>query len=591
MVHIAITRSAPHIAFLLRTIAFFILCALFVMLASPAQADTITVTNTLNEGPGSLRQAILDAASGDVVVFDPAVFGINSTIQITEQLVISKSLTILGTANKTKIVGGYSGYQGRALQVMSDNHVALANLDFSNFGKTNPGDTKGIVGGAILNSGVLTITDSSFSNNGEYHWECCGMGNSGGAVANYGMMDIGNTTFIGNDSETGGAIVNIGILNITDSKVSGNGAWGSGAIDNIGILTVTNSEINGNAAFTYVGGSAGGVGNYGTMSMFSSTVNNNGSYDGGGIYNQGIAHISNSVLRGNHASSSPRHSGLGGGILNAGQLSITDTVIADNSAPAGGGICSGGIYGTAKLSLLNVTIHGNSTYINYYGSGGSGGGLLNGGSATIVNATITNNTGQSGTWYDEPIYSDGGGISNGGNLLLINSTIYSNTAGSGGGIVNYEILILINSTIYSNTADTTADQIYNVVYDNPMYSSGVITAVNTIVGGGVIGHLNCVGPIVDGGYNIERRTSCKFTSSTSRQDTDPRLAPLAMNPTFGNDVPTMALKKGSPAIDMGNDAACPATDARGLRRPQGSHCDIGAYEVYNMRVYLPRVRR
>ena len=38
------------------------------------------------------------------------------------------------------------------------------------------------------------------------------------------------------------------------------------------------------------------------------------------------------------------------------------------------------------------------------------------------------------------------------------------------------------------------------------------------------------------------------------------------------------MQSNSPAIDAGNDLACPATDQRDVARPQGSDCDIGAYE-------------
>ena len=41
----------------------------------------------------------------------------------------------------------------------------------------------------------------------------------------------------------------------------------------------------------------------------------------------------------------------------------------------------------------------------------------------------------------------------------------------------------------------------------------------------------------------------------------------------------MALLSGSTAIDAGDDAACPATDQRGVARPKGAHCDIGAFEA------------
>jgi hypothetical protein len=62
---------------------------------------------------------------------------------------------------------------------------------------------------------------------------------------------------------------------------------------------------------------------------------------------------------------------------------------------------------------------------------------------------------------------------------------------------------------------------------------------------------------------------------------DPNLGPLADN---GGATQTMELLAGSPAIDAGNDGLCAAApvnnlDQRGIARPQGPHCDIGAFEV------------
>ncbi len=42
---------------------------------------------------------------------------------------------------------------------------------------------------------------------------------------------------------------------------------------------------------------------------------------------------------------------------------------------------------------------------------------------------------------------------------------------------------------------------------------------------------------------------------------------------------TVALQANSPAINAANDATCPPTDQRTVDRPQGGHCDIGAYEA------------
>jgi hypothetical protein len=57
---------------------------------------------------------------------------------------------------------------------------------------------------------------------------------------------------------------------------------------------------------------------------------------------------------------------------------------------------------------------------------------------------------------------------------------------------------------------------------------------------------------------------------------DPLPAPLGNN---GGFTQTLALLPGSPAIDSGDDAVCPATDQRGVRRPQGLACDIGSFEL------------
>ena len=46
----------------------------------------------------------------------------------------------------------------------------------------------------------------------------------------------------------------------------------------------------------------------------------------------------------------------------------------------------------------------------------------------------------------------------------------------------------------------------------------------------------------------------------------------------GGFTQTMALLAGSSAIDTGNPSFCPAADQRGVYRPQGFACDIGAYE-------------
>jgi hypothetical protein len=97
------------------------------------------------------------------------------------------------------------------------------------------------------------------------------------------------------------------------------------------------------------------------------------------------------------------------------------------------------------------------------------------------------------------------------------------------------------------------------------------TTKNTIVAANLIG-VDCLGGLTVLGNNLDSDGSCGFGLT----DPAPLLGPLQDNggPTF-----THELLVGSPAIDTGTNAGCPATDQRGFPRPVGATCDIGAYEA------------
>ena len=78
----------------IRIMLFSLAGVLAISFFDPAAAAIITVTNSNDNGPGSLRQAIIDAAPGDTINFD-----VTGTISLTTgELLINKSLTIIGPA-------------------------------------------------------------------------------------------------------------------------------------------------------------------------------------------------------------------------------------------------------------------------------------------------------------------------------------------------------------------------------------------------------------------------------------------------------------------------------------------------------------
>ena len=133
----------------------------------------------------------------------------------------------------------------------------------------------------------------------------------------------------------------------------------------------------------------------------------------------------------------------------------------------------------------------------------------------------------------------------------------------GGAIFSTNSMTLLNVTLAGNSGQGGA-----------VFSSGQTALHNTILASSVSGG-NCQGTFTDAGHNISSDDSCPFNHVGSRINTDPKLEPLTDN---GGSTLTMALLPGSPAINAGDDAACPAVDQRGLFRPSLGRCDIGAYE-------------
>jgi CSLREA domain-containing protein/uncharacterized repeat protein (TIGR01451 family) len=254
--------------------------------------------------------------------------------------------------------------------------------------------------------------------------------------------------------------------------------------------------------------------------------------------------------------------GDGGGVLayEAEEAVLQGVNVTGNVASQNGAGVSAPPEGVNKtvLTIANSTISGNR--VTGGAVEGLGGGIYALGKFSLVNSTVTGNSAESAG-----VVVQGGGV-----LLAIDPASAEGSEGT-----------IVNSTIAGNSVGTAGVGGGLAVY-NPeptIGGSATLSLENTIVAGntGPTGASDCA-PVatVTSDHNISSDASCMFTDPGSKQNTNPLLGALANN---GGETDTLALQLGSPAIDAGTNAGCPPADQRGVARPQGAACDIGAFEL------------
>ena len=441
-------------------------------------------------------------------------FSCSGTITLTAEIVIAADTTIDGS--------------GQAVTISGNQWVRVFTVKE----------------GVTLTLNTLTVADGSAPD-------------GGGIYSVGGTVNANNSTFSGNRANNsypytrGGAIYNVGgTVIVNNSAFSGNSVgsglypYGGGIYSASGTVSVSNSTFrsNGGAGFY---SSGGGIYSKGVLTVSNSTFTDNsaGIYGGGGgIHSEGPLTVSDSTFARNYAGYG------GGGIHSEGPLTVSDSTFARNYAGYGGG----GIRVSSTMTVSNSTFDGNR-------ADDDGGGIFNWGYGTLtVSNCIFSGNGAG---------RRGGGILNADTLIVSNCTFAGNSAVDGGGINNwgYGTLTVSNSTFVGNSA------VDGGGIGNSQYST--VTLQNTIVADSPEGG-NCSGTITDGGGNLS------YPDATCPGiNRDPMLGPLQDN---GGPTWTMALLSGSAAIDAADDAICAAEpvnnrDQRGVTRPQGPHCDIGAY--------------
>ena len=431
------------------------------------------------------------------------------------ELSIEKSLTITGPGGESAAIS--AGEPFRVLTIAGPgNLVVLRGITIR--------DGTVLERGAIADGGGIRVLDATLRL-------------ERATVAHNLAEAAGEAGKSGGIAEGGGIMNRRGTVELIDSTVSANTAsangsagGGSGGIaiggavaSREGTLRVTRSRLIGNTATAQGGtGASGGIA------------------EGGGLQSYGTFAVTGSIFTGNsalasggQAPSGPQSGGIatGGGmavILEEGSASeVTEVTFSGNLAEAtagpgssGGTARGGGLLvdtgSAAPVAVSNVTAAANTARALGTGGTGEGGGVA----ATAVGAPIS--------------------ISG----ATINANIVEGPA-SGGGDLEADKGTSIANTIASD-------------------------------GSGPGGLENCKGEGSSLGHNIDSRDQCHFHGPGDLINTSSLLGVLQDN---GGPVTTEALLAGSPAVNSGSSSGCPGTDARGVARPQGASCDIGAFEL------------
>jgi len=286
---------------------------------------TFTVTNALDAGAGSLRQAVLNAnanVGADVIRFSPGMAGQRITLT-GGQIAITDAVYVEGPGADLLTVDA-----GGASRVF---HIS-----------------DGTANAVQVRLDGLTLADGSVDTASE----------CGGIICSAENLTLKGCVITGGLARHGGGVgILAGSVEILDATIDGNrAAAGAGVYVAGGALTLRRSTVSGNDAY----GADGGGGVYvsagaGTVLVDASTFSGNFGHLGGGLLSWADATVVNTTISGNRG----HGAGIGGGVYAGGgtvtliHVTVTGNVVADH----GGGICVGA-YGS--LNLRNGLVVGNA---------------------------------------------------------------------------------------------------------------------------------------------------------------------------------------------------------------------------------------
>ena len=382
------TRSTTSVVALATVLAL--------MAARTSAAAPWLVGNTNDSGPGSLREALANAADGDTIGFE-----ISGTIALTSgQLMVTNNVVIDAT-NESVTVDGQQA--SRVFLIAPGKTVAMSGLTIANGSSISQG-------GGIWNQGSLTLTGCTLRDN----WATLGGGGvyAKGSRAEPVVLSItdcifrGNAAGTDNGSDGGGAVALVAV----DHDSSGPRAdW----------LTIKNSVLTNNSA-SFGGAIAirvnGGIGYMGWDEAYAGTT------------------VMNSTLSDNRAAA-PDMDSCGGAIAvtvsgdsipsSWADLTLVNCTLSGNVATNGNGIaCGGAVYGSVNdscgliVGITNSTLSGNAAIApNGYGNGGAVATINLGGIDGIVTLSHCTLSGNKDTAGTSGVLNDGGTLDLANNIL------------------------------------------------------------------------------------------------------------------------------------------------------------------------------
>ena len=366
-----------------------------------------------------------------------------------------------------------------------------------------------------------------------------------GAIENFGVLTVANSRFETNaSSQSGGAITNRGSATLTGVIFVGDTAVdnGGGIATEGGALVVIGSEFTANIAGKQGGGIDIAAG--ATASVETSRFTGNKATEGGAIRNAGTLTAADTVFWRNIALT------LGGGVQTAsGAATMSRTLFWENLSAGGGAIHQ--TSGVLTLTQSNLATNGwdRQTEETLAASGGAI--RREGGTAVLADVTLVANRAE-----------NGGGIANlGGTATLTNVTLSINRAALSGGAIDMTggTVTITNATILDNSGTGLARR------------GGTLTVKNTALSNP--GYANCLPVLIGATFSLSSDSTCGF--GAARDNVAMEFEQIAFNGGF--TLTNMPLP-GNPVVDQGTGTGCPSTDQRGVARPSGLACDVGAVE-------------